>query len=117
MKIIKKKSNGFTLIELMITVFILGFSLLAMGSHIGLVMKTTIKDKQITAGSAVLQDKMEGFKQVSYPLISTGSDTKTAFGSTYTRNWTVTTIDNMKKVQVVVSWQGGTVAGSTIIAQ
>jgi prepilin-type N-terminal cleavage/methylation domain-containing protein len=120
-----KNEKGFTLIELMVTVFILCFVLLAMGAHIGLVMKTTLKDKQITAGSALLQDKMEGFKRVPYTSIATDAngDTKTAFGSTFTRTWTVTsvfngvTVPNMKQVQVVVSWQGGTVAGSTVISE
>ncbi len=117
---VKKQSNGFTLIELTVTMFILCFCLLAMGTHVGLVMKTTLKDKQITAGSALLQDKMEGFKRVPYTSIATDAngDTKTAFSSTFTRTWTVTSVsNNMKQVQVVVAWQGGTVAGSTVISE
>lgn len=115
-----KNEKGFTLIELMVTMFILCFVLLAMGTHIGLVMKTTLKDKQITAGSALLQDKMEGLKRIPYSSIVTDAngDTKAAFGSTFTRTWTITSVsNNMKQVQVNVSWQGGSVTGSTVISE
>lgn len=117
-KVIFPSEKGFTLIELMITLCILCFALLAMGTHIGVVMKTTIKDKQITAGSAMLQDKTESLKRVPFANISTGTDTVTAFGLGYTRNWTVTPVsNNMKQVQVDVSWRGAVVSGSTIISQ
>jgi prepilin-type N-terminal cleavage/methylation domain-containing protein len=114
----KMNKKGFTLIELTITMFILGFVLLAMGTHIGLVMKTTVKDKRITAATSLLQDKMEGLKKVDYTSISNGSDSASAIGATYTRNWNVTSIsNNMKQVQVTVTWQGGTLSGSTVISQ
>jgi prepilin-type N-terminal cleavage/methylation domain-containing protein len=117
-KEIKMKNKGFTLIELMITMFLMGFVLLAMGAHVGLVIKTTVKDKQITAGSTLLQDKMEGVKRAPYASLSDGTDTAVALGATYNRNWTVTPVsNNMKQVQVVISWTGGTVTGSTVISQ
>ena len=113
-----KEPKGFTLIELTVTMLILGFVLLAMGSHIGVVMKTTVKDRQITAATHLLQDKIEGLKNSAYTSVSTGSDSASAIGATFNRNWTVTPVsNNMQQVRVVVSWQGGTLSGSTICSQ
>ena len=114
----RMNKKGFTMIELLISMFILGFVLLAMGSHIGLVFKTTLKDKQINSGAVLLQDKMENFKQATYSSIVTGSDTAEAFGITYTRNWAVSTVsNNIKRVRVDVTWNSGSVSGETLIAQ
>jgi hypothetical protein len=77
-----------------------------------------MKDKQISAASHLLQDKMEGIKNTAYVSVVPGNDFASAIGATFARNWTVTPVsNNMQQVQVVVSWTGGTVAGSTVISQ
>lgn len=116
-KLKKVGEKGFTLIKLTIIMFIFCFVLLGMALHIGLVLKTTIiKDKRINSGVVLLQDKIENLKNTSYDSVVTGSDTAQVFGMMYNRNWVVTNLsNNMKNVQVEVSWAGGSVSGSTTI--
>jgi len=110
-------SKGFTLMELMIAMFILCFALLAMASFMGTLFKATHQDKQTTVGITLVQGKLESLKNGGFVNAVTGNDTGSQAGLDFTRDWTVTTNGNMKQIDVSVTIGTRTVTGQTVIAQ
>lgn len=116
----RHQQQGFTLIEIMIAIFLVGIGI------IGLAMLTTTTSqdndfsKTITSATTLARDKIEELKGTDFASLAAGSDTS----GIYTRNWTVTQSaapSNYKVIAVSVTWkwQGQTheVALNTIRAQ
>ena len=101
------KSNGFTLIEILIAVIILAFALLALA---GLMVTTTRNNSlggHMTEGATFAQDKLEEFRATPFDNILSDNDQKTgANGIQYTRSWIVATNpgNNLKTVTLTVNW-------------
>jgi type IV pilus assembly protein PilV len=96
-----RNNKGFTLIEIMIAIFILVVALLGVAGVTVSVINGNAFSKEITSASTLAQDKMEELKDTAYGSIASGSDTN----SIYTRTWTVTSpITDSKTIVVVVSW-------------
>ena len=105
------KSNGFTLIEILIALFILGFALLALA---GLMVTTTKNNSfggSMTEAATFAQSKLEELQTMPTDDIVSGNDLKTGSqGNQYARNWTVTTTtDNdsktiTKQVNLTITW-------------
>ena len=110
-------SKGFTLMELMIAMFILCFALLAMASFMGTLYKATNQDKQSTVGITLAQDKLESLKNVGFTNTIDGNDTGSQSGLDFVRTWTITTTGNMKQIDVSVTIGTRTITGQTVIAQ
>lgn len=109
--------KGFTLIELTISMFLLCFGLLAMGSFIGVMTKTTIQSKQITIASNLIQDKFESIKNTGF-LVNTGTDTGSFSGLTYSRDWVVNPNgNNMKQVDITVTIGSKQFVAQSLIAE
>ncbi len=106
----KKEKKGFTLIEVMIAILILGVGMLAMA----LLQVTAIRGgsfaNQVTQASIYGQDKIEELKNASYSAVTNGNDAiQSGNGITYTRTWTVTNDSpyvGAKTVNLTVSWTG-----------
>ncbi|MBW2674403.1 MAG: prepilin-type N-terminal cleavage/methylation domain-containing protein [Deltaproteobacteria bacterium] len=101
-------SSGFTLVEVMIAIFILVVGLLGVAGVATTVINGNTFSKEITTATTLAQDKMEELKGTAYASITTGSDTQE---SIYTRTWTVTSnspVTGMKTIEVAVafSWKG-----------
>jgi prepilin-type N-terminal cleavage/methylation domain-containing protein len=70
----KGKESGFTMIELLIALFILSFSLLAISSMVYSVMNSTSLSKETGTATTLMQDKLESLKNaVLSSLTSTPS--------------------------------------------
>ncbi|MDP2840356.1 MAG: prepilin-type N-terminal cleavage/methylation domain-containing protein [Syntrophales bacterium] len=114
-------NRGFTLIEILIAVFILVTALLGVISTTVIVIKSNSLSKTMTTATTLAKDKMEQLKYTGYDSLA-GTDTA---DSIYSRTWTVTADGSpaagMKTIVVTVqwSWQGATrnVALTTIVAR
>ena len=103
----RKFSNdkGFTLIEVMIAIFILVVGLLGVAGVAVTVINGNAFSKEITTATTLAQDKMEELKNTRYSNITSGSDTQE---SIYTRTWTSTPDSpaaGMKTIDVTVQFQ------------
>ncbi len=101
-------SSGFTLIEIMIAMFVLAIGLLGAAGVATTIISGNTLGKEITTATTLAQDKMEELKGTTYLSIAPGSDTQE---SIYTRTWTVTSdspVTGMKTIDIVVafSWKG-----------
>jgi len=114
-------SSGFTLIEIMIAMFVLAVGLLGAAGVATTVINGNALSKKITTATTLAQDKMEELKGTDYASIATDSDTQE---SIYTRTWTVTSDSpaaDIKTIEVKVEfqWKGTThnVTLKTMVAQ
>jgi len=110
--------QGFTLIEVLIAMFLLAVAIFAIISTTPLLIKENALDKMATTATTLAKDKMESLKNqsyVGYSGLTTGTDYATVYsiiqpsatGSFYTRTWTITAgspAANMKTIAVTVSW-------------
>jgi type IV pilus modification protein PilV len=102
-----KKSNGFSLIEVLIALVILAISLLALA---GLMVQTTTSNSfggHMTEASTFAQDKLEELRVSAWGDVASKFDTMV--GSTniiYNRTWTVAAngSGNLKTISISVSW-------------
>jgi len=99
------KSNGFTLIEILIAIIILSISLLALAGLMATTTRNTSFGGNLTEAATFAQDRLEEFRVTQWANIVTGSDTRTgSTGIIYTRNWNVTQNGNLKTVTITISW-------------
>jgi prepilin-type N-terminal cleavage/methylation domain-containing protein len=109
------KSNGFSLIEILIALFILGFALLALA---GLMVTTTKNNSfggHMTEAATYVQDKLEELRATPFDNVLSGNDQKRGSGPEgqgiqYDRNWNVVTSTSLdgkftlKTITVTVNW-------------
>jgi len=116
-----RNNKGFTLVEIMIAIFILVIALLGLISVTVMVIKGNSFSKTMTTATTLAKDKMEELKNTGYGSLASDTDT---VESIYTRTLIVTPDSpaaNMKTIEVKVEWdwQGATrnVTLRTIVAQ
>jgi len=114
------RKNGFTLVEIMVAIFILVIALLGLISVTVMVVKGNAFSKTMTTATTLAKDKMEQLKNTGYSSLVPGTYTDYArvdstveatqtTGTVYTRTWTVPDPDNppppnMKTIRVKVQW-------------
>lgn len=100
------KSNGFTLVEILVAIVILSFSLLALAALMATTSRNTSFGGHITEAVTLAQDKLEEMRVTSWGTIATGNDTRTgSTGILFTRTWTVPPpAGNLKTITITVSW-------------
>ena len=114
-----RNHKGFTLVEIMIAIFILVIALLGLISVTVMVIKGNSFSKTMTTATTLAKDKMEQLKNTSYGSLAGSTDyakldstvqaTQTA-ESIYTRRWIVSSdppgspAAGMKKIEVTVTW-------------
>jgi type IV pilus assembly protein PilV len=117
--------DGFTLIEIMITLVILSIGLTALaGLQISAIKGNTFS-KRMTAAVSIANQKLEQIKDAAYANILSESSTQiTQSNMRFTRQVTVTNnspLANTKTVNVTVTWSDGSNSHSvpitTIISQ
>lgn len=122
--------KGFTLIEIMIAIFLLAVALLGLASVTTSVIKGNSFSQTLTTATTLARDKMEELKAATYTTATqgasmwTGTDYAAAdgtvqtssTGSYYTRLWDAPGTDT-KTITVTVTWSfGRTVELKTIRA-
>lgn len=125
-KILRKYSNkkGFTLIEVLISVVLIGVGLLAFGVFTGNMVVQNTKGERTTQASTYAQEKLEDLRNQALNgalALGTGTD---ALDGIYTRTWLITGgIGFPTSIRVTVSYANNTGVGNlsvsykTIISQ
>ena len=112
-----RNHKGFTLVEIMIAIFILVIALLGLVSVTVMVIKGNSFSKTMTTATTLAKDKMEQLKNLSYDNTSLTGDTSSAglqhddagnpLETIYTRQWWVRKdypATDMKTITLSVSW-------------
>ncbi|MGL1835086.1 type IV pilus modification PilV family protein [Rhodocyclaceae bacterium SMB388] len=114
----RRRSHGFTLIEALVSVAIMGFGLMALSRFQTLMIQGTGFNREQTIAVELAEARLEAFRSfetlapdgdgLSYATdITDGSDELSAGLATFSRNWTVverTTPGRHKAVRVGVAW-------------
>lgn len=102
------RANGFTLIEVLVSMGIFGFTFLALAAGATTIMRANQTSHLNTTATTLAQDKLEELKAVNPANITSGGPViDTISGVTYTRTWAVTTnspVVGVKQIDVTVSW-------------
>ncbi|ABC78216.1 hypothetical membrane protein [Syntrophus aciditrophicus SB] len=111
---VKSFRAGFTLIEVLVAICLIGIALLSMTSLTTMVIKGNAYSKTRTTATTLAKDKLEELKNTSYSNLpssgtdyaaSTGAVQASATGAYYTREWEIEdSVANVKNVTVTVSW-------------
>jgi Tfp pilus assembly protein PilV len=105
----KRGEGGFTLLEVLVSLFVLVFGLAAL---VGMALsgsRATGFARHASEAQVVGEDKMESLRVMSPALLASGTDTVDAHAflapaGMYTRTWTVTWNGNLANLVVAVSW-------------
>jgi len=87
------RRSGFTLIEAMILMVILGVVSLGVGVSLRSLISVPESNNRVLAVSSLLVDKMEYLRSLGYSTLSTtanGTDSPIIDNVTYSRSWTIT---------------------------
>jgi type IV pilus assembly protein PilV len=102
------RSEGFTLLEVMITLVILSVSLLALAGLMVTTTRNTASGGHMTEAVTLGQDKLEEFRATSWEALlptSTGLDQRPGCtGIQYTRTWDIAQNGNYKTISVAINW-------------
>ena len=104
---IHKKSKGFTLIEVLITLIILSVSLLALAGLMAMTTKSNASGGHITEASTFAQDRLEELRATLWASIPVGGSSDQVTGSTginYARNSNVVLNGNLRTVTISINW-------------
>ena len=104
---VARGGRGFTLVELIVAVFLIGVGLMGLAALSTSVSRANHQSSSLTTASALAQDRLEAFRAEPYAAMASGGDTRTVDGLAYTRTWTVTEDDpepGLKTIAVTVSW-------------
>lgn len=105
------KTKGFTLIEVLVAMVILSFSLLALAGLMVTTTKNNSFGSNMTEAATFAQDKLEELRAIKWENLIDGNNTDQQGGSTginYTRNWNVTTNGSLKTITINLNWNDRT---------
>jgi prepilin-type N-terminal cleavage/methylation domain-containing protein len=104
------KSEGFTLLEVMITLVILSVSLLGLAGLMVTTARNNASGNQVTEAVTLGQDKLEEFRAMGWEsLLPTTSGPRSdqklgCTGINYTRTWNIIQNGNFKTISVAINW-------------
>jgi type IV pilus modification protein PilV len=100
--------GGFTLIEILVAMAILGIAILAIAAGATSVIRANQTSYFNTIATNLAQDKLEELKANPATMASGGPVTEPPIdGVTFTRNWTVTAdtpVGGLSQIDVTVTW-------------
>ena len=105
------KSKGFSLIEVLVALVILSFSLLALAGLMVTTTKNNAFGSNMTEATTFAQDKLEELRAIRWESLTDGNHADQQGGSTgivYARNWNVTTNGSLKTITITVNWNDRT---------
>jgi prepilin-type N-terminal cleavage/methylation domain-containing protein len=98
-------NKGFTLIEVLVGMFLLCVVLLGMAGYMTAVLKAEGSGKNLSTAMVFLQDKVEYLKVGSLYTLFNGSDTQTIGNLEYQRLWEISSLsNNLRMITVSVNW-------------
>jgi type IV pilus assembly protein PilV len=101
------RSDGFTLLEILIAIVILSISLLALAALMATTTQNNSFGGHMTEAATFAQDQLEQLMAAPWANIVDGGNTiPGSTGIGYTRNWVVATNadDTLKTVTITISW-------------
>jgi type IV pilus modification protein PilV len=91
---INKKTRGFSMIEVLIAVVVLGFGLMALAALQTSIIRSSAETKTQTVALQLAKDKVEDLRSfqtlAGYQALTSGNDTVIESAVNYARTWTVT---------------------------
>jgi len=105
------RPKGFSLIEVLVALVILSFSLLALAGLMVTTTKNNSFGSHMTEAATFAQDKLEELRAIKWENLIDGNNTDQQGGSTginYTRNWNVTTNGSLKTITINLNWNDRT---------
>ncbi len=99
-----QRQDGFTLIEVLISISLLTIALLGLCGATVMAMKGNSLSQMSTKATIMAKDKIEGLKNLNYAQVASGSDIPE---TNYARQWTVadaSPVTDAKTIAVTVSW-------------
>jgi len=98
-------NKGFTLIEVLVGMFLLCVVLLGMAGYMTAVLSAEGSSKNLSTAMVFLQDKVEYLKVGSPYTLFNGSDTQTIGNLEYQRLWEISSLsNNLRMITVSVNW-------------
>jgi len=115
------KRKGFTLIEVLVALVILSFSLLALAGLMVTTTKNNAFGSHMTEAATFAQDKLEELRAIKWEDLNDGNhtDPQPQSGSTginYIRNWSVTTNGSLKTITISVNWNDRTAHSINLVS-
>ena len=99
--------DGFTLIEMMVAILLLGVGLMGLAALSSTVTRANVHSSARTTANALAQERIERLRTDAYDAIVNGSDVRTVDGIAYARSWDISADDpepGLKTVVVTVTW-------------
>ena len=104
----KTDERGFSLLELLVAITILSIGLLGIAGLQGTTIRRNVSAMKNTEATALIEDKIEEYRNTPYASISEGTEEETGLGSggMFTRTSTVQNnpMIEIKTIAVDVSW-------------
>ncbi|MBN2284455.1 MAG: hypothetical protein JXO48_11250 [Deltaproteobacteria bacterium] len=100
-----KNITGFTILEILITIFIIAITLTSIMTVTATVINGNAFSRELTNATILAQDTLEDLKNTGYSKLTSGGPEKV--GATFSRQWTVLTNSpgtGMSTIEVSVSW-------------
>lgn len=113
----KRRLSGFTLIEVMLAIFLLAVSAVIIGVIYPSAQISRIKAVHMTFAMSMAQKKLEDARSSGYALVPVTPTVTTPFAElpNGTQSYTVTQYaPNIRKVEVTVTWNGYRMVGGRV---
>lgn len=101
---VPSRSAGFSLIEVVVAVFIVSLTAMALGPMMAGIAGGNSYGRHVSVAASRVQEKVEQLKNQPYASVVTGSDTLST--PSMKRSWTVTerVTNRLKEVDLTVEW-------------
>ncbi len=97
-----KRRQGFTIVEVVVAIVLLAVGILGLVTTAALVTRMMGRGTRASKAAVLAQQRIEILRATPCASLAGGADTVGAF----TRQWTVTTSGNARRIQVIVRYVG-----------
>ncbi|RQD63089.1 MAG: prepilin-type N-terminal cleavage/methylation domain-containing protein [Desulfonatronovibrio sp. MSAO_Bac4] len=111
--------EGFTLVELLMTLFIMSIALFALSALKNQTLKSTIAAQRVTEATACAERKIEEAISLGFSALSNGTTSGDCPDASFFWEMEIedeNSIDNLKVITVGVEWTGGDVSLKTLLS-